>query len=66
MFQGLFAQKSNNSTEIGESQYVNLNTVSNITFSKGLVVTRDTVMKPMDNSNKVCFTKSATDMKKVY
>jgi hypothetical protein len=40
--------------------------VSNITFSKGLVVTRDTVMKPIDNSNKVCFTKSATDMKKVY
>ena len=68
MFQGLFASshKSNSSTEIGGSQYVNLSTVSNITFSKGLVVSRDTVMKPLDESNKICYTKSALDMKKAY
>ena len=52
------------STEIGESQYVNLSTVPNITFSKGFVVSREVVVKPIDGDNKSAIPKS--DMKKVY
>lgn len=34
-------------TEIGESTYVNLSTQNNITFSKGLIVKRSAIYKPL-------------------
>jgi hypothetical protein len=34
--------------EIGESAYVNMNTESNITFTKGMVIKREICLKPME------------------
>ena len=44
------AVKEGRTSEIGESAYVNLSTEANITFSKGIVLSRELVYKPMPSA----------------
>ena len=64
MYNNSWLNQQQKTTEIGESQYVNLSTNPNITFSKGFVVSREVVVKPIDGDKNSGILK--TDIKKVY
>ena len=64
MYNNSWLNQQQKTTEIGESQYVNLSTNPNITFSKGFVVSREVVVKPIDGDKNTGILK--TDIKKVY